>query len=625
MRPILLYIPVFCLLCWLSVLSSATAQGSLLPAAEQHLLDKGIQLYDNKQYQEATLIFDDLIAKTQQIDNKQLLGQIYFNLGVFYKSKHVESKSLELFLRSSKLLDDQFAVERSNIIVPPMEESPNTYLLEIPKDAAMVCEVYNKIGGVYFNQQNYRKAKKYWKKTYEVAKRYKSAYALAKAYNNLGELERLANQPTQALNYYQQALLLQETIKDSVGILVSWSNIGTIYLQKGHADSAKYYYDKAYQVALLLHDTTHLLHAYRDYGAYYQQYHTPEQALLWNKKTLYLAKQEQDIDLLVEVHRRLAKLYEQQQEWDSLVVHQELWSSLQQEKLQQKRQKMAMQIEAEYIVNQQEKEVQRLHQEAALEEEKNRRKDTLQWSISFGLLFILLGTLWVLRLTKKHDKAVTTHLHEIEQQNAEKEILLKEIHHRVKNNLQVVTSLLHLQSYDIEDPATRLLFDQSQYRINSMAMIHEMLYQSHDLLAIDYQKYLEQLVTKLVRSIKGHEAAIQLDLAISPIRLNVDTAIPLGLLITELITNALKYGLDKGKESILTVHLTPQDVSSYLLEIGDNGKGMEKDWTKAAPPQSLGLRLVKQLSRQLEGELLQVKERPGLHYKLHFKEVTAPI
>ncbi|MGH1334649.1 MAG: histidine kinase dimerization/phosphoacceptor domain -containing protein [Aureispira sp.] len=623
MRNPLFYIPIFLLFCWLSSLSKIQAQATILPTAIQQPLEEAVQLYDNKHYKKASLILDDLITQVQAMDNKQLLGQLYFNLGTFYKTRNVESKSLDLFLQSSQLLDRQFSTERSNIIVPPMEESPSTYLLDIPKDAAMICDVYNKIGGVYFKQQNYKKAKKYWKKAYKVAKRYKSARALAKAYNNLGELDRIQNRPTQALNYYKQALLLQETIKDSTGILISWSNIGTIYLERDHADSAKYYYDKAYQAAQHLNNPTSLLCAYRDYGVYYHRYHSSKEALSWNKKTLQLAQQEQDLDILVNVHKRLANLYEQQQEWDSLLIHQELWSNLQQEKFQQKRQKMAMQIEAEYIVHQQEKEVQRLRQQAVLEEEKNRRRDTLQWSISIGLLFLLLGTLWILRLTRKRDQEATVHLHEIEQQNAEKEILLKEIHHRVKNNLQVVTSLLHLQSYDIEDPATRLLFDQSQYRINSMAMIHEMLYQSHDLSAIDYQQYLKQLVNKLVRSIKGSEEAIQLDLSIAPIRLNIDTAIPLGLLSTELITNSLKYGLDQGKDSILTVHLQPHD-TAYLLKIGDNGKGMELDWTKAVSPQSLGLRLIKQLSRQLDGKLVQTKEKPGVHYELSFQEVVLP-
>lgn len=617
-------IPIWCL-CWFCCCTAATAQDNALSVQHQQLLDKGFNLYDNKEYAAASSLFDKLIAAAQKEANQKQLGQLYLELGTFYQKQELYSKSLDLLLQSSVLLASSFSTERSNIIIPELEESPNTYLLEIPKDAAIICEVYNKIGGVYFKQQNYKKAKKYWKKTYQVAEQYKSAKHLASACNNLGELERLDNNLEKALNYYNRALFLQKTTKDSLDMLVSWSNIGSIHLKMGKAALAKQYYDEAYQVAKNSNNTTALLYSYRDYSAYYQQKKQVNQSLQWTKKSLALAQEQGRTDIRLEAHKRLAELYEQQKLWDSLVVHQELWSKLQQENIQQGRKKMTLQIEAEFLVNQQEKEVLRWRQETLLAKEKNYKKDLLQWAISISLLLLLLPALWGLYLTKKHNREVSTQMQHIEQQNAEKEILLKEIHHRVKNNLQVVTSLLHLQSHDIKDPATRALFDQSQYRINAMAMIHEMLYQSSDLSAIDYQTYLKQLINKLVRSIKGSETAVQLELNITPLHLNIDTAIPLGLLINELITNSLKYGLDKGKDSILTVHLTASKEGNYLLEIGDNGKGMQNDWTKTAKPQSLGLRLVKQLALQLEGQLIQQKDKPGTHYQLQFKEVQASI
>lgn len=620
-----LYITLIWCFCWCCSYLPTKAQIIPLPAPNQQLLNRGIELYNNEKYKEAYQLFEELITTVKKEANRQLLGQVYFNLAAFYEVHNHQSKSLDLLLLSSELLESQFATERSNIIVPDMDESPSTYLLNVPKDAALICEVYNKIGGVYFKQQNYKKAKKYWKKTYKIAKQYKSAKALASACNNLGELKRLNNKPKEALSYYNRALLIQKNVQDSMGMLVSWGNIGTIHLRSGYSDSAKYYYDKAYQLAQLLNDTTALLYICKDYGVYYQLQNATQKALKWTHKSLQLAGKKGDTDVIIEAHKNLAQLYEQAQNWDSLLAHQKIWSELQQKKTQQGRKKMIMQIEAEYVVNQQEKEVLRLRQAAALNKERNRQKDIIQWSISLGLLLLLLTTLWILYLTQKHNRATTTHIHEIEQQNAEKEILLKEIHHRVKNNLQVVTSLLHLQSYDIEDPKTKALFDQSQHRINSMAMIHEMLYQSRDLSAIDYQKYLKQLIHKLVSSIKGTENAVQLDIDIMPIHLNIDTAIPLGLLITELITNSLKYGLDKGKDSLLTVHLKTCNDFSYLLEIGDNGKGMKEEWTKSTKPQSLGLRLVKQLSLQLNGQLTQQREMSGTHYQLHFKEISSPV
>jgi two-component sensor histidine kinase len=185
--------------------------------------------------------------------------------------------------------------------------------------------------------------------------------------------------------------------------------------------------------------------------------------------------------------------------------------------------------------------------------------------------------------------------------------------------------LLNVQSQSITDPTTKALFDQSQYRINSMAMIHKMLYQSNDLSAINYKTYLEQLVKELLHSVKGEDTKVQLDINIAPVQLNMDTAIPLGLIINELVTNALKYGLPKEQESVLKVHLKTIYENSYLLEISDNGAGMVQDWTKVSAPSSssLGLRLVRKLSRQLKGELQLVPTSTGTHYRLYFKEITA--
>jgi two-component sensor histidine kinase len=321
----------------------------------------------------------------------------------------------------------------------------------------------------------------------------------------------------------------------------------------------------------------------------------------------------------------LALLFEHQKNWDSLLYHQRQWAVLKELYEAQSRKKLTMQIEAEYAVNQQEKELLQLRQEAQLEEERNRRKDIIQWAICCGLLLLLFAALWIIYLKRKHNKELKKHLKKIKLQHEEKEMLLQEIHHRVKNNLQVVTSLLNVQSQSITDPTTKALFDQSQYRINSMAMIHKMLYQSNDLSAINYKTYLEQLVKELLHSVKGEDTKVQLDINIAPVQLNMDTAIPLGLIINELVTNALKYGLPKEQESVLKVHLKTIYENSYLLEISDNGAGMVQDWTKVSAPSSssLGLRLVRKLSRQLKGELQLVPTSTGTHYRLYFKEITA--
>lgn len=202
----------------------------------------------------------------------------------------------------------------------------------------------------------------------------------------------------------------------------------------------------------------------------------------------------------------------------------------------------------------------------------------------------------------------------------EKETLLKEVHHRVKNNMQIITSLLSLQANTNDNNAIKEQFNACQYRINSMATIHEMLYQSEMFSKIEYGNYLQQLITHLINSIKGVDNNITLQLKSDNINLNIDTAIPLGLLINEVITNALKYGIRNNDPGIISVNLEKINSTNYKLEIGDNGEGIPIT-SNSTSKKSLGLKLINRLSSQLRGEIERDNSKPGTHYILNFTEL----
>ena len=200
---------------------------------------------------------------------------------------------------------------------------------------------------------------------------------------------------------------------------------------------------------------------------------------------------------------------------------------------------------------------------------------------------------------------------------AERETLLKEIHHRVKNNLQVITSLLSLQSSTIEEEHISEIFQQSQYRINAMATIHETLYHSNNFVGIDYRDYLITLAEYLLLSMKGKQHQIHLDIQVPPVMLSLDTAIPLGLLVNEILTNALKYGIVGKEKGTITIQLTPQKEQEYELYIGDNGKGYSKE-INFTNTTSLGLKLIQNLARQLNGCIERLYTKKGTYYRLLF-------
>ncbi|MCA9978333.1 MAG: GAF domain-containing protein, partial [Anaerolineales bacterium] len=183
---------------------------------------------------------------------------------------------------------------------------------------------------------------------------------------------------------------------------------------------------------------------------------------------------------------------------------------------------------------------------------------------------------------------------------AEKEVLLKEIHHRVKNNLQVISSLINLQSDYVSDKRALEIFQESQNRIRSMALIHEKLYRSDNLAQIDMADYLRDLCIYLFRAHSAQERGVALNLHVDHIYLGINTAVPCGLLLNELISNALKHGFPERRQGFVSVNMRRQSAQQVQLQVQDDGVGFPEDIDFRCTA-SLGLRLVNTLVGQLDG------------------------
>ncbi len=209
----------------------------------------------------------------------------------------------------------------------------------------------------------------------------------------------------------------------------------------------------------------------------------------------------------------------------------------------------------------------------------------------------------------------------------EKEVLLREIHHRVKNNLQVVASLLKLQERQTANPTAIAVLAQSQDRVRSMALIHEHLHLSTSLARAELASYLKQLSDSLLGTYGGMSEGLQFSHALAPIQADLDTAVPLGLIANELMTNAIKHAFVDGRQGQIHLELSLTADGSGRLVISDNGVSLPLD-LDIETTRSLGLRLVRSLTRQLDGTL-EVSRESGTRFELIFplkpvspKEVT---
>jgi two-component sensor histidine kinase len=199
---------------------------------------------------------------------------------------------------------------------------------------------------------------------------------------------------------------------------------------------------------------------------------------------------------------------------------------------------------------------------------------------------------------------------------SDKDILLKEIHHRVKNNLQVISSLIQLQSYALHDERDLELLQETQQRIRAMAQLHELLYRSRDLGSIDAAEYLGSLAHELALSSGRTEPELRAESC----RLALDEAVPLGLIANELVQNALKHAYPKGQDGYISIEFS-RDGKGYALVVSDRGAGLPAGFDPLAA-RSMGLTLVRSLSEQLGG-ILAFDGPPGFSARLRFPSRTA--
>lgn len=218
---------------------------------------------------------------------------------------------------------------------------------------------------------------------------------------------------------------------------------------------------------------------------------------------------------------------------------------------------------------------------------------------------------------KRTEEALRQNEEKIKKSLEEKESLLKEIHHRVKNNLQVICSLLRLQRRHVTSEESRTVFKETENRVRSMAMLHEALYQSDNLNRISAKEYVHDLTSYLFQSYNAAKQGINLRVEVENFSFSIDTAIPCGLIINELISNALKHAFPAGRKGEISVGLHCLADDCWELVVADDGTGMPKD-IDVRSKGSLGLSIVQTLAKQLQGEM-ELNVLNGAEFRIRFK------
>jgi two-component sensor histidine kinase/tetratricopeptide (TPR) repeat protein len=433
---------------------------------------------------------------------------------------------------------------------------------------------------------------------------------------NQGIIYRDLNQPDSARACYREAIRIEEQlhpVPSSLG--VAYANYGQLLMDFDHNYPQAIGY---FRRALVLHRTRHnrngLEHAYRQLSWAYRQQGSYARAMAAADTCLALGRAIGDPHRLSNSLEATYFAYRDAGRYREATTLMEERRQLDNDTYRLEKTQAVAHIEAAYRLEKQQARIADL----AL---ANVRKKNMLLGSALGLL-VLAGLLgfgaWQYRaqrranaLLRATNHTISENNRNIQEQAARLKLLLRELHHRVKNNLAIVSSLLNLQSGSLADPAAVRAVREGRQRVEAMGLIHQRLYQTEDVVSVDIQPFLTTLVENLLAAYGFSEDRFDLVLELDLPAIDVDRAVPLGLILNELVTNALKHAYAQVARPLLRLHLSGP-AGGLLLEVEDNGPGRPPGFDSG---NSFGTQLIMALSQQIGGEGI-MSNQPGAHFRL---------
>jgi len=424
----------------------------------------------------------------------------------------------------------------------------------------------------------------------------------------LGVIYNFKKQHDSALLVYQKALNLN--FKSEKGRATVLNNIGNVYNRQGKYNMAISSYLESLEIKRKIGDTKGVLASNRNIADTYKMLGQYKIASEYALNGYGEAHKTKDISLTRDFCFELADIYKELGKYQLATKYYEEYISLNDSLTNIQNTKSIIELEEKYKSEVSLRKISELKQEY-LESENQKNKITF---FSVALSIILIFTAYTFMRSRKTNQRLSNKNDQISLALRDKKLLLKEIHHRVKNNLQVISSLLNLQSKYVNKEAKKAVHE-GRNRVNAMALIHQKLYQTDNLTDIQLPEYLSNLVHSLFDSYNIDPDKIKLTANVDSVHLDVDIAVPMGLIINELISNALKHAFLNSNEGELSINIKEANNQLELI-VADNGQGFAQDY-KIDESSSFGMRLVKILGERL-GATFSLENNNGTTIRMTF-------
>jgi len=555
------------------------------------------------------------VAEKYRIDSLKgnswlYLGMADFETGGFEQSIEKSKNAVPIFIKANKLPGLATAylnIGISEYKISQYGEAINYFLrssaiFESLKNDAYLSYNFNCIANCFSELNNYPKALEYNKKALYIRQRLNNKESIAQSFNNIGFVFKLDKKPDSAIYYLSKSIALREQEKDSSALVLTLQNMGSSWKMKGDLRKAESYVLRSQRIAAKYSMKENIARGNSDLAEIYIQQKKYKQALTAINLTINTAQQLNIPELLLEAYSIKYNLYEQSGDYKNALYYGNKKSNLKDSLFSVAKNKTIDELEIKYQTNQKEKDIAALHLQNNLEQ-----KVVKQQRISITVLVISAVLLLLLFMIAYNSFRVKNRA------NLRIQTLMRDLHHRVKNNLQILSGLFTMQIENLSDENTKNALRENEARLTSMNLIHNKLYLDNTTTKIEMNEYLTKLLNHIKDSFGEHkQRAIDLRIEVSTIMLEADKAVAIGLIANELATNAFKYAFtDKGGEIHLALELIEK--SKLLLTLSDNGIGLKAENKDKAP--SFGLKLVNLMARQLNSTLV-VKNNHGVSYQL---------
>ena len=515
-----------------------------------------------------------LEKKSVKKEAVNVIASAYNNMGYAYSVQGKLSEALRFHRKSLKLWEEVGSDENSSMVM-------------------------NNIGVLYRNAGDFNMAQVYYDKALKILKQQKDTLGIALCLNNLGGIYKEQKKYKKSLESYEVALKLRTIKTEKSGQAATLNNIGALYKTLNQLDSAAQYFEKSLDIVKELNFARGISHASCNLAGIRFQQGKIALAKELGELSLETANQANSLTNIIQSAELLAKVYSAMGDWKSASKMQALFiknSEInKQEEFNRELIKSEFQSEYEKQIAISKKETERKLAEKSL---NGRIRNYL---LGGSVLFLLISIVFALIL-KKRLKILKEQKEIIEKQNNERKGLLQEIHHRVKNNFQIISSLLRLQTQNENNPSVNNAFQGAINRIHAMSVVHEIIYKQGSFQNMSAKKYLESLIKNLKESLPNDNLVIEIEAFDN--ELEMEQFIPIGIIINELITNSYQHAFESDQLQPKIVISLINHENRVKLVYKDNGIG----FPISSKESSFGMDLIQTMVEQLLAEIKNSSE-----------------